>query len=311
MDVLYALESIRNPFLDQLLGILTYLGDELLVTGVILIVMWCFNKRIGQFLFTIMMFSIVGNQFLKQLCRIPRPWLLDPDFTIVENAREAATGYSFPSGHTASAIGLYGGLAVWTKKRWVQAVLIATVLLVGFTRMYLGVHTPLDVGVSLLIGAVLVVALYLWEKAGDRGTRAYLLLDGFLVLCAIGVVLYAELVFAPTEADPALQANGLKNAWMLLGMCVGLLCIRYADRRWVRFETKGVWWVQILKTAVGLGVVIGVRTIVKEPLYACFGGHYAAEAIRNFLMVLVGGCLWPITFRYWNRLPKVQNKGEK
>ena len=101
---------------------------------------------------------LVLNQFLKILCRVPRPWVKDPNFTIVESAREAASGYSFPSGHTQVAVGLYGGVARVTGKTWLRIAMIVLALLVGLSRMYLGVHTPADVLVSVGIAAVLIFA---------------------------------------------------------------------------------------------------------------------------------------------------------
>jgi undecaprenyl-diphosphatase len=79
-------------------------------------VFWCFDKKHGYFLITIGFLGTVINQFLKVLFRIPRPWVKDPNFTIVESAKEAATGYSFPSGHTQSAVGSFGAVARFTKK---------------------------------------------------------------------------------------------------------------------------------------------------------------------------------------------------
>ena len=87
----------------------------------------------------------------------------------VEAAREAADGYSFPSGHTQSAATLFGTLAAWLRRGWLTVACIVMVLLVGFSRMYLGVHTPADVGTSLVIGTVLVFALYpLCEKSREN-----------------------------------------------------------------------------------------------------------------------------------------------
>ena len=103
MQVLYFFESIRNPVLNFLMSLVTRLGEETIFIALAILVFWCFDKKHGYFLITIGFLGTVINQFLKVLFRIPRPWVKDPNFTIVESAREAATGYSFPSGHTQSA----------------------------------------------------------------------------------------------------------------------------------------------------------------------------------------------------------------
>ena len=105
MKVLYALESIRMPWLDTVMAAITHLGEETVFMVAALFVFWCVSKRHGYYLLAIGFAGTVLNQFLKLLFRIPRPWVLDSDFTIVESARAQATGYSFPSGHSQNAIG--------------------------------------------------------------------------------------------------------------------------------------------------------------------------------------------------------------
>ena len=96
---------------------------------------------------------------MKLLCRVPRPWVLDENFTIVEEAREAASGYSFPSGHSQSAVGTFGGLAVTGKNKVLRWIFIAIAVLVPFSRMYLGVHTLWDVLIGSCLALMLVALL--------------------------------------------------------------------------------------------------------------------------------------------------------
>ena len=117
MSFLYFLEGIRNPVLDFFFSLITYCGDEIVFMAVGMIVFWCFSKNEGYYLLCVGFLGTVINQFLKMVFRIPRPWVKDPNFTIVESAREAASGYSFPSGHTQSSVGLFGGVARWNKNK--------------------------------------------------------------------------------------------------------------------------------------------------------------------------------------------------
>ena len=103
MEFLYFLESLRNPFCDALFSLITTLGEETIFIVMAILFFWCINKWEGYYLFTVGLIGTVINQFLKLWFRIPRPWVRDPNFTIVESAQEAASGYSFPSGHTQSA----------------------------------------------------------------------------------------------------------------------------------------------------------------------------------------------------------------
>ena len=132
MEFLRFLEGLRTPFMDTVMSLITQLGDELFFMVIAITMFWCIDKRRGYYLLSVGFVGTVLNQFLKLVFRIPRPWVLDPEFTIVESAREAATGYSFPSGHTQNAVGTFGGVARSSKKRWVQIVSIVILLLVSF-----------------------------------------------------------------------------------------------------------------------------------------------------------------------------------
>ena len=160
MTLLYWFESIRNPVLDAFMSLVTHLGEETFFMIGALFVFWCVDKRKGYYLLSVGFVGILVNQWLKIICRVPRPWVRDPDFTIVESARAEAAGYSFPSGHTQTAVGFFGGVARFTGRLWLRLACLAAALLVPVSRMYLGVHTPADVGVSFVIAAVLVFVLY-------------------------------------------------------------------------------------------------------------------------------------------------------
>ena len=160
MELLYWFQSVRNPVLDVVMQTVTRLGEETVFMVIAMFVFWCVDKRRGYYLLTVGFLGTLINQWLKIVCRVPRPWVRDPNFTIVESAKEAATGYSFPSGHTQSAVGTLGGVARFTKKNWLRIVCIILAAFTAISRMYLGVHTPADVGVSLAVAVILVLVLY-------------------------------------------------------------------------------------------------------------------------------------------------------
>ena len=160
MELLYWFESIRNPVLDVLMSLVTHLGEETFFMVGALLVFWCVDKRKGYYLLSVGFVGVLVNQWLKIICRVPRPWVRDPGFTIVESARAEAAGYSFPSGHTQTAVGFFGGVARFTGRLWLRVACIVILLLVSISRMYLGVHTPADVGVSFVAAAVLVLVMY-------------------------------------------------------------------------------------------------------------------------------------------------------
>ena len=296
MEFLKWLQEMRTPFMDGVLGTITHLGEETVFIVLGILIFWCINKREGYFLLTTGLIGTVLNQFLKLLCRIPRPWVLDETFVIVESARAEATGYSFPSGHTQMAAGLYGGIARW-HRGWIRVVGIVLALVIAFSRLYLGVHTPLDVGVALLMAAVLVLVLYPLMHKVTENERLMRGLLCIMVFIAVGNLAYVTLYPFPADVDAENLAHGLKQAYTTLGALLGLLVAFEVERRYIRFETKAVWWVQIIKAVVGLALLMGIKEGMKIPVRAILGTHHLGDGIRYFCMTVFAGCVWPLSFR--------------
>lgn len=307
MDILYALEKIRTPFWNGVMSAVTQLGGEVIFIVAAVVVFWCVSKWEGYYLMTIAFCGTVLNQFLKLICRVARPWVRDPNFTIVESARAEATGYSFPSGHTQNAIGLFGGMARWGGRRWVRLGLTTLALVIAFSRMYLGVHTPADVGVSLVLAAALVLGLYpLMRRAQEKPRYMGYVLAAMLVVSGAFVV-FVETCGFPADMDAENLASGIGNAWKMLGAVAGMTLAWLLDRRYIHFETQAVWWVQVIKVAVGMALLLAIKSGLKAPLLALLGHEGLAGGVRYFLLVLVAGAVWPLVFRPMSKW----GKGEK
>lgn len=298
MEFLYFLENLRSPALDKVMLLITSLGEELLFMGIAMVLLWCVNKYQGLYMLSVGFIGIQLNQLLKVLCRVPRPWVRDPAFNAVEAAIPEATGYSFPSGHTQNAVGTFGALARWAKRRWVQIAYWGIAVLIAFSRMYLGVHTPADVLVSFAIATVLVFALSpLFRRAADKPNGVRILIGVMLVWAAAQIV-FMECFPFPADAAGEELYSGLENAYKIAGAAAGFALVFEADQRFIRFDTKAVWWAQVVKVAVGVAITLGI----KELGYAVFGFiPYApvVKALAYFLMVLFAGGVWPLTFRFF------------
>ena len=303
MEFLYFLEDIRNPVLDAVMGLLTHLGEETIFMAVAMFFLWCVDKFKGYYLLTIGFLGTQINQLLKVTFRVPRPWVKDPDFTVVEGAKAEAGGYSFPSGHTQSAVGTFGGIARWTKRRWLRYLCIAVCVIVPLTRMYLGVHTPADVGVSILIAALLIFGLYPLVHKATEHPKGMQLLMLVLLLWSVGQVLFMEFFPFPAEAEGTELFSGLKNAYKMLGSVAGFTVVYWLDQRFIRYETGGCWWVQLLKWIPGLALSVGL----KELMYLALDflpGELLHRMIAYFVLVLFAGAVWPLTFKYIRKLEK-------
>lgn len=294
MGFLYFLESIRMPGLNELMLAITQLGEETAFLVIALIVFWCVDKKKGYYVMAVGFLGTMANQILKLACRVPRPWVLDPEFTILEQAREAAAGYSFPSGHTQTAVGTFGCLAATGEKKWWRWTCIITAAWVGFSRMYLGVHTPSDV----LVGAGMACALVWLLKrpvlcGGEKQMKAVI-----AVMLAVSVLflLYVSCWNFPEDMDAYNMESGTKNAYTMLGCLIGVALVYVVDTKWLNFPEKAVWWVQIIKVAVGLLLVLAVKEGLRTPLEMLLP-VYPARAARYFLIVMTAGVIWPMSFR--------------
>ena len=299
MELLYLLEKIRLPGLNEFMLGITYLGDEIAFLAIALILFWCIDKRQGYFILSVGFVGTLLNQFLKLWFRVPRPWILDEKFTILEQAREGASGYSFPSGHTQSSVGTFGGIAYTTKNKIVRIVSVVVAVLVPFSRMYIGVHTPADVFVSVGIALLLMFVLHPVIYRNDG--KAIPVLMAVMSLVSIAYLCFAELYPFPADVDPENLASGVKNAYTLIGALTGLIIVYIVEKKWIKFPTKAIFWAQVLKVSIGLVIVLILKGGLSAPLAALLGEKFG-RAVRYFILVIVAGGVWPLSFRWFAKL---------
>lgn len=304
MEILRFLEGIRTPFGDTFFSIVTHLGEETIFIIVGLFFFWCLDKKQGYFILAVGFLGTITNQFLKLWFRIPRPWVKEPSFTIVESARAEATGYSFPSGHTQSAIGVFGGVARVRNNRSLRVFCVIACVLVPLSRMYLGVHTPLDVGVSIAVALVLIFGLYpIVNHALEKPKYMRIFLTTMTTLAFLFLLFVLHYQF-PADIDVNNYEHGVKNAYKILGCILGLFLSYEIDLRFTNFETKASWWIQALKLIPGFLIILGIKAGAKEPLYALLGENYLADGIRYFFITAFAGTVWPMTFKWFARFDK-------
>ncbi len=302
MPFLYFLRDIGNPVFDFFFELITHIGEETVFLVISIIFFWCVNKREGYFILLSGLFGTLINQWAKLACRVPRPWMIDKGFLPIGDSMTEATGYSFPSGHTQNVSTTFGAIAAYNRKRWVTVTAVVIIALVAFSRMYLGVHTPLDVGVSLLVGLAVILLMRPFFESDEKLNKALPYIAGTGVLLSLGFMIFTLLMGGDEALDPHNYESALKNAGTLLGCTLGLVLVWLCDRR-TNFKTDANWYSQVIKAAIGFGGVMLIKAGLSAPLtFLCFGNEIVARVIRYFLIVAFAGAVWPLTFGWFSTL---------
>ncbi|MDS1269700.1 phosphatase PAP2 family protein [Lipingzhangella sp. LS1_29] len=164
MDTITAVQQLATPWLDRVMLAVTYLGDAetyiLLLAVIYLAVHPELGRRVGVYL---LLSSLVNTQ-LKGLVDTPRPFELDPEAARSEAAVATAGGASFPSGHAQMSATFWGYLALWVRRRWLWILAATLVALISASRVYLGVHVPVDIAGGLLLAAVVLALALLVDR---------------------------------------------------------------------------------------------------------------------------------------------------
>ena len=289
MAFLHVLEGLRTPFMDKLMQFITYFGQELIIIAVICALYWCVDKRFAYLLgFTYFMAGLLV-QALKITFRVPRPWVIDPDFSAVESAIPDATGYSFPSGHTQGATCLFCPLALKADKKWQKCLCIAAFLLIGFSRMYLGCHTPKDVLVSM--GLSVIITLLLWHFQSeilDNPQRIGLIACVLAVLAAV-VAVYSLLLYGKCTITAEYAEDCCKAAGAGIGFALGW----YLERKYLNFSVKcRRTSLQFAKFIAGLIIAL----LLKESVGLILGSSILAKMAEYFILVLWVIVIYPFLF---------------
>ncbi len=302
MEFLKLLESLRTPWLDAFFSFITHFGEEAIFIVVSFILFWCADKKKGYYCLMVGFWGLLTNQFLKIACRVPRPWVRDENFTIVASARAEATGYSFPSGHTQISVGTYASVARAFSQKFLRIICIILCVLIPFSRLYLGVHTPADVGVSVVVALFLtfVMTPFLGSITDDK--KKMRITFAVMTLFSLVFVLYTQFYPFPQNTDKENLFSAMENAYKIFGIVIGIWLGYEIDKKYINFNTKAVWWAQGLKLVFGTLVVLVIKEGLKQPLNLLFMNHPSSGSIRYFLISLFACGMWPFTFSFFSRL---------
>ena len=266
LDLIRTIQLVHGPTLDAIFKAITFMGEEEFFVIILPLIFWCVDFAGGARLALAFLLSPYINTVLKDLFAHPRPFELDPAVKLHD-----ATGYGLPSGHSQSAVVLWGIVASGFRKAWLWIVAISLMALIGFSRIYLGVHFPTDVLGGWAVGAILLVIYLVLEPR----IEAWLKRASLAMQLALAVVVPLVLLLLYPSNDTA------SSMAVMMGMGVGVALVR----RVAPFSAGGPLWqraVRFLVGAIGLLVVyLGLKFVFPgegEPLY------FAMRVVRYALV---------------------------
>lgn len=186
IEFLLFLQRYRSDVLNEIFTLITFLGEEKIYIYILMAVYLGISSSLGWKLGTYLNCAGLISSVTKIICKIPRPWVLDKKIIPVEEALEGASGFSFPSGHSSQGTSIYAGIMINCKKHLVKIMALTIWIGVCFSRMYLGVHTPLDVIVSVLI----VFFVIFLERRKIRFSCRQL---SVIAICLLGFAIYCAI----------------------------------------------------------------------------------------------------------------------
>ena len=282
-----------------LLSNLSAFGEQLLLVFIMGFLYWGLNKEFGKYVGMNVLMANVWNPLIKNVFLRLRPYFV-PGYDVkllrlVDEGADAmdvaAQGYSFPSGHSASAVAAYGSLAAHEKKRkLLWALAVALPLLVGFSRVYVGAHFPTDVLCGWLLGA-LIVALVPWLREKIRSRWLF----------------YAVLLLSALPGFFYCTSNDYYSSF---GMLLGFVLAEPFEEKYVKFENTSNFLRCLLRTVGGGVIYFGLNEVLKLPFprELLNAGDLTVHLIRSlryaaviFTVIGVYPMLFKLTDRLWER----------
>ena len=264
------------------------------------VIYWSTSKRWGKrFLLTIWGGEVVNGLLKLTVCAY-RPWIRSELIEPAGDSKVAATGYSFPSGHTMCATATYGTLAVWQygKRKWIAVTSGILIFLTMFSRLILGVHTPQDVLVGFAETALLI---FVFGRIMDWADGVERRID---ILCVIGIVaIAASLVYITMKPYPMDYVDGvllvdplkmMKDCFRGCGGMLGFVIGIQIDRRRICYEIPKHSSYLPAVTAVGAMLVLSWQQYFSDATVVLMFGRNWGNFVAGLIEVLFVTAIYPL-----------------
>lgn len=290
MPVLYFFESLRTPILNMAGMAVTFFGSETFLLIVLGITYWCVDKELGYRLAFSYTVSGTVNNILKMALRVPRPWVKDSSFTTVEGAQSSATGYSFPSGHSNNIAVIGTTFIMNSRSALIKVIAVALMVLVPVSRVYLGVHSVLDIAAGLAIGIIITVIVNKIMRSTLVDVKGLSPIMFLLLLFPLALIIAALAFYYNGFAEYENIADSIKSSGAFFGFIIGW----YIERTKINFNVLcSRNWQQIIKALAGFIVVLAIKYGLKEVFLLLGEEFWPGDFVRYFLMTFFAMGIYP------------------
>lgn len=281
IDILKFFENLRNDFLNKLFELITIFGEETLLVLLIVTLWFAFDKKFAQKLLFLTMASMSVNNAIKNFAKVPRPFASGEVICV---RPETATGYSFPSGHTQCFATWSSLTAMQLKKRWFTVIAVLLILLVGFSRVFLGAHYPSDVVVGIVLGASFGTAGSIIYDKVENKQKLYL---------GMTIILTPFAVFFMFNAEPLLE-----DFYKFYGMVAGIGVAVSFEEKYAPLGYDVSKWKKILRIVIGIVVAFAVKEGIKLlKVTDIVQLSFVIDSVRYFVLVFAVMGLCPLLFK--------------
>jgi membrane-associated phospholipid phosphatase len=272
------------PNTEHFWRIITEFGGTLIYLGVFFIIFWGINKEVGRSLLTIYVASNFVNFYAKAIIANKRP--PESDWLLI-----SASHLSTPSGHAMSATVFWGYLAMVIKKLWIWITFIILIILIGISRMYLGVHWFGDILTGWLFGITILCLVVLLKEPLNSFLSDQSITKNQIY---IGLAIFGLIVMLITEI---LYSEPTYNFGTPGGQMIGLGIGFFLENKYVNFKIEkdsSNWWRLIMRILIGLLIVLSVYLALDIFLSSSI---FWQSAIQFALTLIAGIFIWPLIFK--------------
>ena len=289
LDYLIFLQGLRNEWGGEgFFTLVSTLPTNPLTAAIPAVLFWCFHKQAGIFILFNATCGRMINELLKGTFCVYRPYMKDLELIPSAEAMEKASSFSFPSGHTQFATAVYGGFTFFYRKVLPQLIIPCglIILMVAFSRNFLGVHTPQDVLVAIIYSIGLFYAAErIFEWIGKEEERKLLFFIGGLVICA---VVFLFLYFKPYPEDflngkmivDPLTARA--DAFDALGFGLAFFLGWFLEQKFINFKIRVSNKDRLWRVIIGFAI-LGVIAVLIYPLMKVSLSVEAYKFFKAFL----------------------------